>query len=61
MSKLIDKRESESVARPQADPKHNESSFMISVGLGQNIIFVCPVHKYLLRAQYSLTRVFKEL
>ena len=61
MSQLTNKWNSESVARPQADPKQYEPSFIILIGLGQNVIFMYPVHKYLLRAHYNLTMIFNEL
>lgn len=57
----MNKWKSESVVRPQAYPKQSESSFIILIGLGQNVIFKYPVHKYLLRANYNLTMIFKEL
>lgn len=62
MNKPINEQmESESVARPQADPKQNESFFIILIGLRQNIRFMYPVHKYLLRANYNFTMIFEKL
>lgn len=57
----MNKWKSESVARPQAHPKQNESFFIILIGLGQNIIIMYPVHKYLTEGQLEFNNDFQEI